>query len=172
MGTNGSYQIGWIDNHTAMWTGSPSSSFIVDPPGASSSWANAVDCAPPYEAVGAAIVNGERHGGYWTSSYIGPAGTWVDLNPVGATASEVKNAHNNVQVGWAMFGGNFHAGIWFGGDKSSWVDLNAALPPFYSGGSWASDIRTDADSNAAYILGRAWRADGSGSDLIIWKTPY
>ncbi len=69
--------------------------------------------------VGWAEIGGVRRASLWGSK----ASTWVDLNPLGATASTAVALFDGTQVGWAEIGGARHGGLWTG-SAASWIDLH------------------------------------------------
>ena len=64
-----------------------------------------------------ATVGGAVHASLWS----GTPGSWVDLNPAGATSSIAYAVHAGRQAGQAAIGGETHAGEW-SGTASSWID--------------------------------------------------
>jgi len=69
--------------------------------------------------VGWAEIGGAAHASLWRAK----ADTWIDLNPLAATASTAIAHHDGQQAGWAEIGGQTHASVWTG-TAASWIDLN------------------------------------------------
>jgi hypothetical protein len=56
---------------------------------------------------------------------MGTRGSWIDLNPAGASSSIAWGVDEDRQVGEATVGGQRRASLW-SGSAGSWVDLNPA----------------------------------------------
>lgn len=69
--------------------------------------------------VGWAEIGGATHASLWRAK----ADTWIDLNPLAATASTALAHHDGEQAGWAEIRGQTHASMWTG-SAASWIDLN------------------------------------------------
>lgn len=104
-------------------------------------------------------VGQEAHASYWSGS----AGSWIDLNPSGASRSYALKASGSHQVGYARMGPTSHAGYW-SGTAESWVDLN----PAGAIGSAAFGITGGHQVGLAAIAGqeRASRWSGSAETWI------
>ena len=113
-----------------------------------SSYAFGVDGA---HQVGIAQFGANEHASLWA----GTAGSWVDLNPAGATDSYANAVSGNQQVGYAAFGGTNHAGLWTG-TAGSWVDLNPS-------GSSASEAYAISSNQQI-----GWATVGSAAHAGYW----
>ena len=74
-------------------------------------------------AVSSARIGGNLHASLWS----GTAASWVDLNPAGASASELSGISGGHQVGYAVIGGVKHGLVWSGA-PDRYMDLNPFLP--------------------------------------------
>jgi hypothetical protein len=106
------------------------------------------------EAYGTSVF-GAQQGGFVTvagfrfaSVWSGTAGSWVNLNPPGATGSEIAQIRTQ-QVGQATVNGVGVASLW-NGTATSWVNLN----PTGSVGSFARAISGGLQAGNATINGR------------------
>jgi len=113
--------------------------------------------------VGRAYVGGAWHASLWS----GTAGSWVDLNPAGASASNAWGVSGPLHVGGAVFSGFQRAGVW-SGSAASWVDLHAFLPSGFTH-SVAKAISTDGSN---YYIAGAGRNSANGRDeAVLWIQP-
>lgn len=60
------------------------------------------------QQVGYSFINGRRQAGLWSET----TGSWVILEPAGATFSEAWGVHGGQQVGYATINGRTEAGFW------------------------------------------------------------
>ncbi|MCC6970783.1 MAG: hypothetical protein IT434_11250, partial [Phycisphaerales bacterium] len=80
-----------------------------------------------------------------------------DLNPAGATASEAHAASSSQQAGYAVVGGQWHAGLW-SGTADSWVDLNPAGATY----SFATAASGSQQAGYAFFVGDMGGYDHAG----------
>jgi hypothetical protein len=84
------------------------------------------------QQVGQAAVGSESHASMWNGS----SGSWVDLNPAGASESGANDTQSGTQYGYAgVAPGVYHASMW-AGTSGSWADLN---PPG-ADSSWVKGV--------------------------------
>lgn len=94
--------------------------------------------------MGRAVLDGVAHASLWS----GTAGSWVDLNPAGATGSVAYGVEGGRQVGSANVGGITRASLW-SGTSGSWVDLN----PAGATGSTSNDVDGGNQAGSANVGG-------------------
>jgi hypothetical protein len=96
----------------------------------------------------------------WT----GTAESWVDLSPAGATDSFANAVFDGRQVGFAIVGGNWRAGIW-SGTAESWVDLSAFVPGSF-GNTNARSIWSD--EQFVYVAGYGFNNATQREEALLW----
>lgn len=107
----------------------------------------------------------------------GTAASGVDLHPAGADVpgqnangygSEAWGTGAGRQVGYALFGGVAHAGIW-SGTAASWTDLHAVLhstfPAFTD--SWATAV--SVDGGTTYVVGYGSNSVTGRTEALMWS---
>jgi hypothetical protein len=131
--TSGGQQAGYANvggvQHASLWNGTAASWVDLHPQGLADSRAHATNGG---QQVGVA--------GGRASLWSGTAASWVSLQPAGATQSFASSIDNGYQAGDSEIGGRHRAGLWRG-SAGSWIDLDAFLPPGFSG-SYAYGIST------------------------------
>jgi hypothetical protein len=142
----GDQQVGQVNSHASLWSGTAESWVDLHPAGASGSVAYGISGS---QQVGNTYFSDIEHASLWS----GTAESWVDLNPVGAMSSYASGVAGYRQVGWAKFDdGNSHASLWMG-TAVSWVDLHVLLPEgvYVRSEAFAIDISGDE----IWVVGRA-----------------
>lgn len=130
-GVSGNQQVGVVNGHAGLWSGTPGSFVDLNAPG--------------WYASSAAGTNGQdQAGAFWTTQlgpshavlWHGSAGSWVDLNPVGAYDSGAGPMAAGQQGGSVEFNGPNgitppRAGLW-SGTAASFVNLHPGPDFLYS----------------------------------------
>lgn len=154
LATDGTLQGGWAalpgggDREAVIWSGTPESVVNLAPDGALRSQVNAM--APDVQ-VGRYSFQGENpRAAMWSGS----AESLIDMNPQGAIGSEFFGTSGLIHTGSAIFSSFGNAGIWFGDDPDSFVNLHDYLPPEYFV-SGALDVSMVGDT--IYVVGTATR---------------
>ncbi|MCE9557657.1 MAG: dockerin type I repeat-containing protein [Armatimonadetes bacterium] len=97
-------------------------------------------------------------GGTLAALWLGTAGSFVDLNPVGVDGSYANGVANGFQVGSTYANNGSDAAMW-NGSAASWVNLNPG---------------TDYDSEALGVgdgqqVGRVWHDVDGGPHAALWS---
>ena len=154
LATDGTLQGGWAalpgggDREAVIWSGTAESVINLAPDGALASQVNAM---APGVQVGSYRYQGENpRAAMWSGS----AESLIDMNPQGAIGSEFFGTSGLIHTGSAIFSSFGNAGIWFGDDPDSFVNLHDYLPPEYFV-SGALDVSMVGDT--IYVVGTATR---------------
>lgn len=125
LATDGQMQVGYVRlqnsamRRAAVWMGTTSSMVDLHPYfGTSSSQLLAMSDGI---AVGLISVGSSSHAFAMNMSDY----SWVDLNPVGASASVVQDTHRGNHAGASVFDGLYRASVW-SGDSHGWTNLHPA----------------------------------------------
>lgn len=140
--------------HAARWTGTAATFVDIHPAGFTRSW---VSGAADGQAVGTAVLGSTNHAMMW----VGGA-TTIDLSP-GGLASNATDADGGLQIG--DVGG--HAAIW-AGTPDSYFDLNAVLPPDYTGAT--ADSIEVADDGNVLVVGSGYVPARGRYEAIVWES--
>ena len=103
------------------------------------------------------------HASLWN----GTASSWVDVHPIGFSASSISSASDGYQAGYVLVGGLSHAYAWKGAAGFR-VDLHAFLPNGF-GYSFANGIFSDGTS--ILICGYAKNQLTDREEAILWTRP-
>ncbi len=169
--TDGRWQGGYSSPNAVLWKGTPESMVIMDPPapyccGGISGMAIA-EGADVGTQVGTMLTRDDfdeirDHAILWHDT----PESWIDMHP---SFHPRKNSYMWGTTGDIHCGQvNGHAGIWFGDDPDSYVDLHQFIDPPPQGASRAVDI--DIYDGIVYIAGRGtYEVDGRvGTHALVW----
>ena len=137
-------QVGYSDNHAALWSGTAASIVDLNPQGMDASSASAAfDDRQGGRAD--SYIDGTSHAYLWSGTAI----SGIDLHPVGVTSSNIQGMSASFQVGMTYddSSNRTHAAIW-SGTTESYVDLHDFLPGFTN--SEATSIVEYADHVEVY----------------------
>jgi hypothetical protein len=115
-GVGGGQQVGVVDDHASLWSGTAASWVDLHPAGAIRSWAEGVNDG---QQVGRAYMGGTA---YRASMWSGTAASWASLSPATGDFAAAYAVDGGQQVGRV---GN-HASLW-SGTAASWVDLDPGM---------------------------------------------
>jgi len=127
-GVSSGDQVGIVDGHAAMWSGTAESYVDLNPTGFLYSEARGI-CGDQKVGWGrGSTTEGNNHALLWS----GTPGTWVDLNPLGFAESWAYGVSGNQQVGYGW------------GDDTEW---------YYHALMWSGSAETCADLNPIGFIG-------------------
>lgn len=169
--TDGRWQGGTSSPNAVLWKGTPESMVIMDPPapyccGGISGMA-IPEGADVGTQVGTMLTRDDfdqvrDHAILWHDT----PESWIDMHP---SFHPRKNSYMWGTTGDIHCGQvNGHAGIWFGDDPDSFLDLHQFIDPPPQGASRAVDI--DIYDGIVYIAGRGtYEVDGRvGTHALVW----
>lgn len=154
LATDGTLQGGWAslpgggDHEAVIWSGTPESVINLAPDGALRSQVNAM--APGVQVGRFSYQSENPHAAMWSGS----ADSLIDMNPQGAIGLELYGTSGQIHTGSTIFSSFGNAGVWFGDDPNSFVNLHDYLPPEYFVSS-ALDVSMVGDT--IYVVGTATR---------------
>jgi hypothetical protein len=148
--------------YAAIWSGTAQSLVEINPPGFAGSQINGM-------AQGAQVGWAWRQGqGPTAGMWQGAAASYIDMHPFPAYgSSELFATTGAVHVGWSHVPGapTFgNAGVWFGTDPFSFVDLHQFLPPGYG----ASRAYAVFQEGSTIYIGGTGRNPSGSQEAWMW----
>jgi hypothetical protein len=167
--TDGRWQGGHASPHAVIWKGTPESMVVMEPPGYGGGGISGMALNP--DGVGTQVGtlmtrdqfgNIRDHAVLWHDT----PESWIDMHPPSSpgTNSYMWGTTGGVHCGQVAG----RAGIWFGDDPDSFLDIHQFIDPPPTGASRASDI--DIYDGKIHIAGRAtYEIDGKVvTHAIVW----
>lgn len=167
--TDGRYQGGSVDTteeggglHAALWNGSAESFVDMNPEGCLESAILGMGVAKDgtHVQVGRARFSNGEFPALWR----GLPESYVNLTPPGARGGRLQATTGDLHCGYANFTGNAEAGVWFGDDPASYVNLEPVLGP---GWSRSNAKGISVHKGRVYVTGAARSPEGR-AEAVLW----
>lgn len=167
--TDGTFQGGSVDMtqegggvHAALWRGSAESFVDMNPPGCLGSAILGMGVAKDgtHVQVGLARFSNGEFPALWRGS----PESYVNLTPRGARGGRLQATTGDLHCGYANFTGNAEAGVWFGDDPASYVNLETVLGP---GWSRSNAKGISVHEGRVYVTGAARSPEGR-AEAVLW----
>ncbi|MCC7292713.1 MAG: hypothetical protein IT449_11700 [Phycisphaerales bacterium] len=167
--TDGTYQGGRLDVdeqgggiHAALWRGSADSFVDMNPDGCLESVIQGMGLTNDgvHVQVGWARFSAGEYAALWRGS----PESYVNLTPPGARGGRLYATTGTMHCGYANYTGNAEAGVWFGDDPASYINLEHVLGP---GWSRSNAKGISVHQGRVYVTGAARSPEGR-AEAVLW----
>lgn len=167
--TDGTYQGGSVDTteeggglHAALWNGSAESFVDMNPEGCLESAILGMGVAK--DGTHVQVGRARFFSGEFPALWRGSPESYVNLTPPGARGGRLQATTGDLHCGYANFTGNAEAGVWFGDDPASYVNLETVLGP---GWSRSNAKGISVHKGRVYVTGAARSPEGR-AEAVLW----